>query len=336
MNFNRSIRCDGADARAWREKMIHQTLLPNLAALLSAPCRVTCQKLASTVTPHELADALEQFTVANHFRLHTMLSAEQRAESFATLRRERQIALLKTLSEEDRRAAHAASLRRRDRQTAAWNERAAARVRESEIERESTLEFQKMGGTLSLHDVPMRQASMGLLYRKRVFWLVLLALGGVFASAALEHFQDTLARYLPLVFFLPLLIDTGGNAAAQSSTLVARALATGDVVVQDWLHVFYREFGVALLLGLTMAIVVSPLGIWHGDFQIVSIVASSMILIVLIGSLVGMGLPLVLSRLKINPAYASAPLVSSIMDVLGVMIYLSIAVFALSEVPAMT
>jgi Mg/Co/Ni transporter MgtE len=335
MNFHRSFERDGACARQER-KMIQQTLLPNLAALLVTPSRAICQKLASTVTPQELANALEQFTISNHFRLHIMLSAEQRVETFATLQRQRQIALLKMLSDEDRQTARAACLRRRDRKAAASNGRIAVQIRESEIERESTLEFQKMGGTLSLHDVPMRWASVGLLYRKRVFWLVLLALGGVFASAALEHFQDTLARYLPLVCFLPLLIDSGGNAGAQSSTLMARALATGDVVVQDWLRMFYREFGVALLLGLTMAIAVSPLGMWHGDFQIVSIVAGSMILIVLAGSLVGMGLPFALSHLKVNPAYASTPLISSIMAVLGVMIYLSIAAFALSEVPAMT
>jgi Mg/Co/Ni transporter MgtE len=315
--------------------MIQQMLLPNLAALLGTPCRATCQKLASTVTPQELADALEQFTANNHFRLHTMLTPEQRAETFATLQRRRQIALLKLLSDEDRQAARAATARRRDRKATAASERATAQIRESEIEHESTIEFQKIGGTLSLRNVPVRHASIGLLYRKRVFWLVLLVFGGVFASVTLEHFQNTLASYLPLVFFLPLLIDSGGNAGAQSSTLMVRALATGDVVMQDWLRVFYREFGVALLLGVTMAIAVSSLGIWRGDFQIVSIVATSMILIVLTGSLIGMALPFALSRLKIDPAYASAPLVSSIVDTVGVLIYLSIAVFVLRETPTM-
>lgn len=171
----------------------------------------------------------------------------------------------------------------------------------------------------------LKTATVALLYRKRVFWLVLLVFGNLFSGAGIAAFEDIIAANIALVFFLPLLVDSGGNAGAQSATLMVRALATGEVVLKDWLSLLGRECAVALGLGVTMAAAVASLGLLRGGPDIALIVASSMMLIVLLGSLIGMSLPFLLSRLNLDPATASGPLITSIADAAGVLVYFGIA-----------
>ncbi|PSS56668.1 magnesium transporter [Pseudomonas sp. BBP2017] len=189
---------------------------------------------------------------------------------------------------------------------------------------EATEDFHK-GALIGTHLGNLKTATVGLLYRKRVLWLVLLVFGNLFSGAGIAAFEDTIAAHIALVFFLPLLVDSGGNAGAQSATLMVRALATGEVVMRDWLSLLGRECGVALALGSTMAVAVASLGVLRGGPDIALIVASSMLVIVLLGSLIGMSLPFLLSRMKLDPATASGPLVTSIADAAGVLVYFGIA-----------
>ncbi len=201
-------------------------------------------------------------------------------------------------------------------------------------EAESTDSFHKVG-TVGPLGASLRDASTWLLFRKRVFWLVVLVFGNIFSGAGIAFFEDTIAAHIALVFFLPLLIDSGGNAGSQSATLMVRALATGDVVIRDWGRMLGREIGVALLLGLVMAVAVSVLGVIRGGPHIAMVVALTMICVVMVGSLIGMSLPFVLSRLKFDPATASAPLITSIADAAGVLIYFAIASTLLPELASM-
>lgn len=189
---------------------------------------------------------------------------------------------------------------------------------------EATEDFHK-GALIATRIGNLKTASISLLYRKRVFWLVLLVFGNLFSGAGIAAFEDTIAANIVLVFFLPLLVDSGGNAGAQSATLMVRGLATGEVVMRDWLSMLGRECGVALLLGLSMAVAVASLGALRGGSDVAFIVASSMLIIVLVGSLIGMSLPFLLSRLRLDPATASGPLVTSIADAAGVLVYFGIA-----------
>ncbi|EKO3791349.1 magnesium transporter [Vibrio metschnikovii] len=179
----------------------------------------------------------------------------------------------------------------------------------------------------------LKEASVGLMYRKRVFWLVLLVFGNLFSGAGIAHFEDTIHAYVALVFFLPLLIDSGGNAGSQSATLMVRALATGEVIGKDWAKMLGREVMIAGLLGVTMAAAVSMLGLWRGGPEIALVVAITMQIVVLVGSIVGMSLPFVLSKLKFDPASASAPLITTIADAVGVIIYFSVATMILDFPP---
>lgn len=174
----------------------------------------------------------------------------------------------------------------------------------------------------------LKDATINLLYRKRVFWLVLLAIGNLLSGAGIAHFEDIIAANIALVFFLPLLVASGGNAGAQSATLMVRALATGEVVMRDWFKLVGREFLLALALGATMALLVSGMGFWRGGdtgAELSTILALSMTSVVIVGCVIGMSLPFILSRVNLDPASASAPLITTICDISGVIIYLYIA-----------
>jgi magnesium transporter len=196
-------------------------------------------------------------------------------------------------------------------------------------EEEATESFQRVG-TVGPLDVSVKDASIGLLYRKRIFWLVLLVFGNIFSGAGIAYFEDTIAAHLALLFFLPLLIASAGNAGTQASTLMVRAMATGDVVMRDWARMLGREFVVATVLGVTMALAIYGIGVWRGGPEIALVVGATMILVVIVGSLIGMSLPFIMSRVNLDPATASGPLVTSIADVAGVLIYFGLATAFLS------
>lgn len=199
------------------------------------------------------------------------------------------------------------------------------------VSEEATDDIHKSAGVSTIVG-NLKDASIGLLYRKRVFWLVLLVFGNLFSGAGIAHFEDIIAANLVLVFFLPLLVDSGGNAGSQSATLMVRALATGEVVMRDWLYLIGREAVVALALGCTMAAAVSVLGYIRGDSTVALVLALSMVSIVMIGCMIGMSLPFVLSKFNFDPASASAPLITSVCDAVGVVIYLFIAAHFLADV----
>jgi len=192
-------------------------------------------------------------------------------------------------------------------------------------EAESTEDFQKAGAVSPLDQHSIKTVPILSLYKKRVFWLVLLVFGSLLSSFGIAKYEDIIAEHIVLVFFLPLLVGSGGNAGSQSATLMVRALATGDVQFSDWFRLVGRESLVALCLGLTMACAVSILGYIRGDLMVAVVLAISMTGIVLLGCLIGMSLPFVLNKLKLDPASASAPLVTSICDASGVVVYLFVA-----------
>ncbi len=192
-------------------------------------------------------------------------------------------------------------------------------------EAESTEDFQKAGAVSPLDQHSIKTVPILSLYKKRVFWLVLLVFGSLLSSFGIAKYEDIIAEHIVLVFFLPLLVGSGGNAGSQSATLMVRALATGDVQFSDWFRLIGRESLVALCLGLTMACAVSILGYIRGDLMVAVVLAISMTGIVLLGCLIGMSLPFVLNKLKLDPASASAPLVTSICDASGVVVYLFVA-----------
>ena len=191
------------------------------------------------------------------------------------------------------------------------------------VEEESTEDFHKFGSFQSAIANPLTER-IGALYKNRIVWLVALVFMNVFSGAILSSFEHVIQTVVSLVFFLPLLIDSGGNAGSQSATLMIRSLAIGDVKVGDWYRLIGKEILVALLLGVTMAIAVAAVASFRAP-EIILVVAITMVLTVLNGSLIGLLLPFAFTKLKLDPATASAPLITSIADISGVVIYFSIA-----------
>ena len=191
-------------------------------------------------------------------------------------------------------------------------------------EEEATEDFHKLATVRPLQ-VSLKDATLGLLFRKRIGWLLGLVVVNIFSGMGIKMFEETIVAVAALVALMPLLIGSGGNAGAQAATLIVRAIATGEIGSEDWRKLFLREIGVSACIGLAMACAAFFLGWALGDIRVAVIVAISMVTVVIAGSLLGTVLPMILNRLKLDPATASVPLITSVADILGVLIYFSIA-----------
>lgn len=169
------------------------------------------------------------------------------------------------------------------------------------------------------------ESKISELFTKRVGWLITLVFVSLLSSGVISMFEETLQTVIVLTVFIPLLLGSGGNAGAQSATLMVRAIATGDLQLDEWLVTFSKELLVALSLGITMGAVSSLFGFMRGGWEIGLIVGITMMVIVIVASLIGFSMPFLLSRLKLDPAVASSPLISSVTDVLGLLIYFVVA-----------
>ncbi|MDH6309092.1 magnesium transporter [Dysgonomonas sp. PFB1-18] len=195
-------------------------------------------------------------------------------------------------------------------------------------------DMQRMGGTAAL-DEPYLDLPVYKLIWKRAGWLIVLFVGELLTASVMQHYEEQLAQVIVLALFLPLMISSGGNSGSQASTLVIQAMATGEVKLKDWWRVFRRE----VISGLSLGIILGVIGffriyIWHLIFpslygehwtMVGSTVSLALVGIVLWGSLIGSMLPFILRRLGADPATSSAPFVATIVDVTGLIIYLTIA-----------
>ncbi|MEI0446586.1 magnesium transporter [Brachyspira intermedia] len=200
-------------------------------------------------------------------------------------------------------------------------------------EEEDTEDFHKLGA-ISIDDdfdSNIKQANPIVLYKRRIFWLFVLVFVNIISGYVIGMFEETISKYVSLIFFLPLLIDSAGNAGAQSSTLIIRSLSVGDVKKSDWLFMLGKEILVSTTLGLTMSIAVSLIAIFRGGLIIALVVSLSMILVVVIGSLIGLCLPFLFVKFKKDPTTSSVPLVTSICDISGTAIYLLLATTILTN-----
>jgi magnesium transporter len=195
-------------------------------------------------------------------------------------------------------------------------------------EEEATEDIQKIGSVTPLN-TSYKTASIFTLYKKRILWLILLVIVSLFSSGVLAIFEETLASAITLAFFIPLLIGSGGNIGSQSATLMIRAIATEEVKLREWLNILLREITLGLIIGLTLGILASVLGIFRGGYIIGVIVGLAMLTIIIVANLIGAIIPFILSKLNIDPAVASSPLITTIIDALGLIIYFTIAVMLL-------
>lgn len=198
---------------------------------------------------------------------------------------------------------------------------------------EATEDIQKLGGTEAL-DAPYPQVSLGSMIKKRAGWLTLLFIGEMFTATAMSQYEGDIARAVVLSLFIPLIISSGGNSGSQATSLIIRAMALREIRLRDWIWVLGRECVTGVALGgILAAIGFTRIMIWPGRADIYTehymlvacTVALSLIGVVLFGSIAGSMLPFALRALKLDPASASAPMVATLVDVTGLVIYFSVA-----------
>jgi magnesium transporter len=197
---------------------------------------------------------------------------------------------------------------------------------------EGTEDVQKLGGMEAL-EASYFATSFSTFLRKRATWLVVLFVGEFFTGTALRGYDEVLGAVGNLAYYLPLLISAGGNSGSQSSTLIIRGMAVGDVKLSDWWRIGVRELGIGIALGVILALVsIGRVLLWGDSGRFAFVVAISVIGIVVMGCVVGAMFPILLRRLGLDPATSSAPFIASLVDVLGILIYMQLAKIVLSGV----
>ncbi len=208
------------------------------------------------------------------------------------------------------------------------------------VREEATEDIQKIGGTEALEAPYLEVGFLGML-RKRAGWLTILFLAQFFSIDVMAHFEESLVTLTSLGFFIPLIISSGGNSGSQATTLVTRAMALKEVRLTDWVRVVTKEAAVGLALGLILASFgMMRILFWPGSAAklgehyvlIGAAVSTSVLCVVLWGTLSGSMLPFLLRKLGADPASASAPMVATLVDLMGLVIYFSLARLWLSGV----
>ncbi len=192
------------------------------------------------------------------------------------------------------------------------------------LEEEATEDIYRLGAVEAPELVYSRSGVLEL-WSARVRWLVILILTGMITSTILGRFESVLKAATALAFYLPVLLGTGGNSGSQAATIIVRALGTRDVELKDWPRILFKELGVGTLLGLTLSALIAAKVALDGQFGITPAVALSLFLLVVVANLAGSLLPLLLARLGIDPALISNPLIATVSDISGLLIYLSVA-----------
>ncbi len=202
------------------------------------------------------------------------------------------------------------------------------------VEQKDTAAIQKFGGLEEL-DYPYVKTPFFSLLRKRAGWLIILFIGEMFTATAMQHFDIEMSKAIVLAMFVPLIISSGGNSGSQAATLIIRAMSLKELGLKDWWYVMRRE----ILSGLSLGILLGAIGLiritlWQNlhiyDYGIHWLLVGitiffSLIGIVMWGTLSGSMIPIVLKRFGIDPATSSAPLVATLVDVTGLVIYFTIA-----------
>ena len=206
-------------------------------------------------------------------------------------------------------------------------------------EQEATEDFQKFGGTEEL-DLSYTKTSILDMVKKRSFWLIVLFLGQMLTATVITQFEDELAKAMVLALFVPLIISSGGNSGSQAASIIIRSLAIGELKLKNWWYVMRKEIFSGLMLGSILGILgFIRILIWqksgfydYGDYWIWvgATITVSLIFIVLWGTLSGSMIPIILKKLRLDPATASAPFVATLVDVTGLIIFFSVATVVLS------
>jgi len=193
------------------------------------------------------------------------------------------------------------------------------------LQEEVTEDIHKMVGSSEVYEDKLIKANSLTRAKARLSWLFICMIGGILAGSVIRFYSDILQTIVALAFFIPVIIDMGGNVGTQSSTITVRALATGQLKIDELWRNIWAETKVGLLIGLITGIALSVVAlIWQNNFLLGIVIGLSLCITVVVAATIGTLLPLIFTKIKIDPAIASGPLITTIIDMGGLLIYFSL------------
>lgn len=199
------------------------------------------------------------------------------------------------------------------------------------LQEEATEDIEMMAA-ITPTDRPYMKESVFQTWKKRIPWLLLLMISATFTGSIISSFEDALAAVVVLTSFIPMLMDTGGNAGGQASVTIIRGLSLGEIEFRDILKIMWKECRVALLCGVTLAAAnfVKLMLFDRVAIPVALVVCSTLILTVLFAKVVGCSLPMLAKKIGFDPAVMASPFITTIVDALSLLIYFQIAVAVLN------
>ena len=198
------------------------------------------------------------------------------------------------------------------------------------IEAEATEDIEKMNAILPTEKSYLKLSIIDI-WKSRIPWLLLLMVSATFTGKIIQHYEESLATMVILTAFIPMIMDTGGNAGGQASATIIRSLSLNDVEFKDILKVIFKELRVSFLIGLTLAVAnfLKLLFIDRVTTKVALVVCSTLVLTVCVAKVIGCSLPMIAKKLKFDPAVMASPFITTIVDAVSLFIYFRIAVTVL-------
>lgn len=194
------------------------------------------------------------------------------------------------------------------------------------IEEEATEDIEKMAA-ITPTEKPYLKLNVLDLYKSRIPWLLLLMISATFTGKIIQHYEAALASYVVLTSFIPMLMDTGGNAGGQSSVTIIRGLSLNDIEYKDTIKVIWKEIRVAVLAGITLAVAnfIKLLLIDKVTTSVALVVCLTLIITVIIAKIIGCSLPILAKKIGFDPAVMASPFITTIVDAISLIVYFQIA-----------
>lgn len=194
------------------------------------------------------------------------------------------------------------------------------------IEQENTEDFQKMAA-MEPHEEEYLHTGVFSLARKRIVWLLFLMVSATFTGIVIRRYDEILQSVVVLAVFIPMLMDTAGNAGAQSSTLIIRGIALGEISLNDYIKVFWKEFRISIVVGSMLAFLnfLRVLIVDGVELNIAIVVSLTLAITVIFAKLVGSMLPVIAKKLRLDPAIMAGPLITTIVDAIALLVYFNLA-----------
>ncbi len=199
------------------------------------------------------------------------------------------------------------------------------------LEEETTEDIEKMAAVMP-SDKPYLKMTVFDAFKKRIPWLLLLMISATFTGSIITSFENELSRYVVLTAFIPMLMDTGGNAGGQASAIIIRGISLDEIEFRDWSRVIWKEIRTALLCGLTLSVCnFGRLMLFDQvSVRVALVVCITLLMAVIVAKMVGSTLPMIAKKIGLDPAVMASPFITTIVDAISLLIYFRVAELVLN------